>query len=138
MSSRRISVGVIFVAAAALARRVGGGTGVPAAWIAVLVTPMFVYGLEFWEHAPSVACVMAAAALAFPGRDRQSDRARLLGAGAAITAGALFREEVVVALPALVIARAFVLRGEWLRTIVHGGLWIACRRRRSSSPSQCR
>lgn len=120
-----ISVGVVVVAAAALARRLGGGTGVHAAWIAVLVTPMFVYGLEFWEHAPAVACVMIAAALAYPSGDDRADRRRLIGAGAAIVAGALFREEAAVALPALVIARAGAVRHDRIRTLIAGGWWMA-------------
>jgi len=121
-----LSVIAIFLAAAALGRRLGDDHGLGTGWTVLLVTPMVVYGLEFWEHAPAVACVMGAAVLAFPGEAgfRMKASMRLVLAGAAIGAGALFREEVVVALPALVLARAVAFPGDWLKTTAAAGVWM--------------
>jgi hypothetical protein len=68
-----LSVIVIFLAAAALGRRVGGGRGVWTAWVVAAATPAIVYGLELWEHAPAAACVLVAAALLAPARRRAAD-----------------------------------------------------------------
>jgi hypothetical protein len=121
-----LSVIAIAVAAAALARHLAGARGAWLAWVVVFATPVVVYGLEFWEHAPAVACVMAAAVLAYPaGSDRRRDLLRLIGAGAAVGAGALFREEVAVALPAFVVARAVVMPADRFKALLSGGLWTA-------------
>ena len=119
-----LSVMAIFAAAAALGRRLGDDRGIRTAWTVLLITPVVLYGLEFWEHAPAAACVMIAAVLALPTLDRGA-ASRLIGAGAAIAAGALFREEVIVALPALLIARELSRPWPGLRTIVADGFWMA-------------
>lgn len=123
----------IFLAAAALGRRFdGSSSGAPAGWVALLATPVALYGMEFWEHAPAVACVMAAAVLLFPeaaaarpGAERPAPRLRLAAAGALIAAGALFREEVIAALPALVAGRAIAVPSARLRTLLPGTLWTS-------------
>lgn len=121
-----LSVIVIAIAAAALARHLAGERGAWLAWVVVFATPVFVYGLEFWEHAPAVACVMVAAALSYPaGSDRQRDSIRLIAAGAAIAVGALFREEVAAALPAFVVARAVAVPANRFQKLLSGGLWAA-------------
>jgi hypothetical protein len=58
-----LSAVVIFLAAAALGRRLAGGTGLWTAWAVVLAAPVLVYGAELWEHAPAAACVIVAAVL---------------------------------------------------------------------------
>jgi hypothetical protein len=65
-----LSVVVIFLAAAALGRRLGQGCGLWTAWAAVLAAPVLVYGLELWEHAPAAACVTLVAVLLAPGVSR--------------------------------------------------------------------
>jgi len=61
-----LSAVVAFLAAAALGRRLGEPHGLWTAWIAIVATPVAVYGLELWEHAPAAACVLVAAALVAP------------------------------------------------------------------------
>jgi hypothetical protein len=119
-----LSVAVIFLAAAALGRRLGDARGVWTAWVVLLVTPVAMYGLELWEHAPAAACVMAAAVLLAPDRSRTGVW-RFAAAGAAVAAGALFREEVVTALPALLIGRAISLERDRVKDLIATGLWTA-------------
>ena len=132
-----LSVVAIFLAAAALGRRMSGGRGMWTAWVVVLAAPVLVYGLEFWEHAPAAACVMVAAALLAPdargarrearGAHGATDEARgavrLATAGAAIAVGALFREEVAPALPAMVLAHAMVVR-PGVRELIRTAVWM--------------
>lgn len=121
-----LSVIAIAIAAATLGRHLAGSRGGWLAWSVVFATPVLVYGLEFWEHAPAVACVMTAAVLAYPaGSDRRRESMRLIAAGAAIGVGALFREEVAVALPAFVVARAFAVPDNRFRAVLSGSLWAA-------------
>ena len=119
---------VIFIAAAALGRRLGEGRGIWSGWIAVAATPVIVYGLELWEHAPAAACAITAAVWLAPGGERLSVAPgltpkwrRSAAAGAAVALGALFREEVVMALPALLIARAVSAPRERMRDLVVTG-----------------
>jgi hypothetical protein len=58
---------VLFLASAALGRRLTGDDGVWIAWVVVLCAPIIFYGAELWEHAPAAACVAVAAALLVPG-----------------------------------------------------------------------
>ena len=122
-----LSVIAIALAAVVLARRLTsahGGEWIP--WLVVFATPVLVYGLEFWEHAPAVACVMAAAVLGYPGGSgRWPDWVGSIAAGVAVGVGALFREEVAVALPALVVARALVVSHQRIGVLLSGGLWAA-------------
>ena len=142
-----LSVIVVFFAAAALGRRMGHRTGMWTAWVTVIATPVVVYGLELWEHAPAAACVIVAAALLappadLPGRADLPAKAgshrspwlppsggrlpwRAIGAGAAIMAGTLFREEVAAALPALAIARALSVERDRMKELAATGLWMA-------------
>ena len=120
-----LSVAAIAVAAAVLARHLAGERGRWLPWIVVFATPVIVYGFEFWEHAPAVACVMAGAVLAYPTNREGRDWLRMVAAGAAIAAGVLFREEVAAALPAFVLARAIVVPGNRFRTLIVDGLSAA-------------
>lgn len=117
-----LSVLVIFVAAAALGRRMGDARGLITAWIAVAATPVLFYGVELWEHAPAAACVIVAAVLLAP-EDRPTSRSRLFGAGAAVAIGSLFREEVVATIPALLFARA-LLPGPAIARLLRDGLLV--------------
>jgi hypothetical protein len=120
-----LSVIAIAIAAVALARRLAARRAIWLAWMAVIATPLIVYGLELWEHAPAAACVMIAAALAYPAdADRGHDFRRLFAAGAAVAIGALFREEVAVAGPAIVVARAAIQSGHRWRSLLIAGLSV--------------
>ena len=116
-----LSAAAIFLASAALGRRLIGGDGLWIAWVVVLCAPVLFYGGELWEHAPAAACVALAAVLLVPGPAIQ--RSRIVLAGAAIGVAALFREEAGLALPALVIARACVMPpGERMKAAIRGGV----------------
>src|SRR5258708_31937423 len=97
-----LSAVVVFLAAAALGRRLTGEDGLGTAWIVVLAAPVLIYGAELWGHAPAAACVVVAALLMAP--DRRDGKSAIL-AGAVIAVAALFREEAFLALPALILAR---------------------------------
>jgi hypothetical protein len=125
-----VSALVAFATAAALGRRMGDSSGSWTAWIALAATPVLLYGLELWEHTPAAACVLIAALWLAPERaadaaegGARSAKWRFAGAGAAIAAGALFREEVVVALPALLLARAFARDRDRIADLVAAGWW---------------
>jgi hypothetical protein len=105
-----LSVVVLFLAAAAFGRRLSGGDGLWTAWIVVLSAPVVFYGGELWEHAPAAACVIGAALLLAP--EERGDRRSAILAGALIAVAELFREEAVLALPALLVARAISVRPE--------------------------
>ena len=120
-----LSVLTIFVAAAALGRRMGQGRGLLTAWLVVLVTPSLLYGLELWEHAPAAAATVVAAVLLAPDEAGRSTRSRVALSGAAIAVGALFREEVIAAIPAFLLARAVAQTGYSLRAFIEDGLMVA-------------
>src|SRR5215471_6432579 len=121
-----LSAIAVFLCATSLGRRPADPDGVITGWIVLLVTPILFYGLELWEHGPAAACVMAAAVLLAPWRDPANARrrgARSFAAGAAVACGFLFREEAVVALPALLAARAFARDRDRLSDVIVTGLW---------------
>jgi hypothetical protein len=126
-----LSVVAIFFAASALGRRIGDVRGLWTAWIVLLVTPVAIYGLEIWEHAPAAACLIVAALLLAPspklrrGEVGEAGSRRFAAAGAAIAAGMLFREEAVVALPALLAARSIGVNGDRFRDLITTGMWTA-------------
>ena len=115
-----LSVVAVLWIAMAIGRRIDGRRGLAIGWTVVLATPILLYGFEFWEHAPAAACVLGAAALLGPWSPSPA-RGRAVAAGALILVGALFREETLPALPALVIARALALDRDRLREIVVTG-----------------
>jgi len=117
-----ISVLVIFLVGCALGRRMLPGDGLWAGWTVVVATPILLYGLELWEHAPAAACVLLATALFGPWSP-STGKWRFAGAGALILAAGLFREEALPALPALIVARALSLQRDRLRDIVVTSLW---------------
>ena len=120
-----LSVIAIFFAAAALGRRLGDRQGIVAGWTVLLVTPAALYGLEFWEHAPAAACVLAAGLWLLPdaAATARQTRAKLIAAGAILVAGALFREEVAAALPAFLLARLIVIDRDRLKDLLNATVW---------------
>ena len=114
---------VTFLGVLSLTRTLGDDRPLRSAWIVLLVTPLAAYGLELWEHAPATACIVAAAAWLAPVGGHRASLARSMAGGAAIAVGTLFREEVIAALPALVIGRALILERDRLRDVVHTGGW---------------
>jgi len=123
-----LSVLAIFGASAALGRKLGDPTGLRTAWTVLLVTPVVLYGLELWEHAPATTCVLLAALWLAPDASSgeptaSGSHSRFLAAGAAIAVGALFREEVVPALPALLIARALVMNRDRFTDLIEASAW---------------
>jgi len=115
-----LSALVVFYCAARLAGRRDDPDGAATGLIVVLATPIALYGLELWEHAPAAACVMIAAVLL---ADDRSSRLRLLAAGAVVICGFLFREETAVALPALLLGRAASRDRDRLRDLINAGAW---------------
>jgi len=129
-----LSALAVFFCASRLARRKDDPTGALTAFLVLLVTPIAVYGLELWEHAPAAACVMVIAVLLLPTDDPGRDRAQLFAAGVVSIAAFLFREEAAVALPALFLGRSlaraqvpgrmttFIVEGVWCSLGVIAGL----------------
>ena len=130
---------VVFWCAARLGRRSDDRDGAITGLLVLVVTPIALYGLELWEHAPAAACVSIAAVLLMPiegSDDGQavrtvggrawgfgSGRVRFFAAGVVIVIGFLFREETVVALPALLIGRALSREHDRLRDLITAALW---------------
>jgi len=118
-----LSAIVLFLAAAALGRRLGDGDGLWTAWVVVLTTPIIFYGAELWEHAPAAACVAVAAVLLAPATETDH---RASAAGIAIGLGVLFREEAGLALPALIVARMIADRsGQGVKDALAAGALAA-------------
>ena len=63
------------------------------ALIVVAANPLFLYALEFWEHAPAVALLTAGTALIAPAFAGAGSPARTLAGGALVGAGVLLRPE---------------------------------------------
>jgi hypothetical protein len=85
--------------ARALARRLGDD-GTRAFWLVGLATPVAVYALDFWEHAPGLACMVWGVVLLF---DVAEGRRAV---GAALAGGALFGAAATMRTEALVYAAA--------------------------------
>ena len=63
------------------------------AFIVVAANPLFLYALEFWEHAPAVALLTAGTAMIAPALARTGSPARTAAGGALVGAGILLRPE---------------------------------------------
>ena len=63
------------------------------AWIAVTASPLLLYALEFWEHAPAVALLAAGTAMVAPCLAGAGSAARVAAGGALVGAGVLLRPE---------------------------------------------
>ncbi len=84
------------LAAAALARRLGGGDGRAAFWIVGLATPVAIYALDFWEHSVGLALMLWAAVLVLDVLERRAGWRGALGAGALFGFAATMRTEALV------------------------------------------
>lgn len=84
-------------AARVLARRVAGEQiGWQAFWFVGLGSPIAVYALDFWEHAPGVACIVGAVALLAAVVDGERAIVRTVAAGALFGLAATMRTEAFV------------------------------------------
>lgn len=90
------AIGAAFAARSLAAREAGGRVGWQAFWIVGLGSPIAIYALDFWEHAPGVACVMGAVALLAAVVDGAPISWRALGAGALLGLAATMRTESFV------------------------------------------
>ena len=63
------------------------------AWIVVLANPLFLYALEYWEHAPAVALLAGGMALVAPALAGAGSPARTAIGGALVGGGVLLRPE---------------------------------------------
>src|SRR5436190_601681 len=77
-----------------LAQRVATpSAGWQAYWVVGLASPITVYALDLWEHAPGAACMVGAIALLVGIVDGESVWPRALGAGALLGLAATMRTE---------------------------------------------
>ncbi|MGK2947229.1 MAG: hypothetical protein ACSLFP_01525 [Acidimicrobiales bacterium] len=88
-------VGCAFAGRGLARRLVESDDGWSAFWYVGLGSPLVLYGLDFWEHAPGVACVGGAAVLLFDAV-RGPWVARAIGAGLLLGAAASMRTEALV------------------------------------------
>jgi hypothetical protein len=102
-----LSVAVMFLAACAIGRAAGQRWGgMLTGWAAVLATPLLFYGAELWEHAPAVALTTTGIALLCRA-DTIGRRDAALSGACFVFAGTL-RPEALFALPAVLIALAWI------------------------------
>jgi hypothetical protein len=99
------------LAARALARRIGGGDGWCAFWTVGLASPIAVYALDFWEHAPGVALVLWGTVFLLDVADRRGGWGSALASGACFgAAGTMRTEAFVYAAVAALVTGAVVAR----------------------------
>lgn len=90
------AVGVAFAARSLGRRSAGDRAGWYAYWAVGLVSPIVIYALDLWEHAPGVACIVGAVALLAGIVDGEPVSLRALGAGALLGLAATMRNEAFV------------------------------------------
>ena len=90
------AVGAAFASRSLARRSAGEAAGWWAFWVVGLASPMVIYALDFWEHAPGVACIVGAVALLAAIVDGAPVPARALGAGALLGLAATMRTEALV------------------------------------------
>jgi len=124
-------------AARTLARRLAGDAlGWQAFWVVGLASPLAIYALDFWEHAPGVACMLGAVALLAAVVDGEPPVGRALGAGVLLGLGATMRTEafvytlvaVGIACLTLVVQRRSLVRAAQvgvLAVVGFAGPWLA-------------
>jgi len=61
----------------------------------LLLNPLFFYALEFWEHAPAVACAAASTALVISANTLRNITIRMLAAGLLAAVAVLLRPEAI-------------------------------------------
>jgi len=84
------------LAARALSRRIVGGDGWWAFWCVGLASPVAIYALDFWEHAPGVALMLWAVVFLYDVVDGRAGWRGALAAGALFGAAATMRTEALV------------------------------------------
>jgi hypothetical protein len=84
------------LAARALARRKGGGSGWWAFWTVGLATPLAVYALDVWEHSIGIALMLWAVVLVWDVLDERAGWRATIGAGALLGLAASMRTEALV------------------------------------------
>jgi len=108
------AIGAAF-ASRSLARRMAAGSraedaGWTAFWTVGLVSPIAIYALDFWEHAPGAACMVGAVAVLAGVVDGSSSPRWAVVAGALLGIAATMRTEALVyALVAVGLAGVIVL-----------------------------
>ena len=121
------------LAARALSRRIAGGDGWWAFWVVGLASPIAIYALDFWEHAPGVAFVLWAVVFMYDLLDGRAGWRGALAAGALFGAAATMRTEALVyaaaavGITAVVLLHRTVVRREqtWTRNFQFGFAWLA-------------
>ena len=121
------------LAARALARRVSGRrAGWWAFWCVGLASPIAIYALDFWEHAPGVAFLLWAVVFMYDLIDGRAGWRGALAAGALFGAAATMRTEALVyaavaaGTAAVVLIHRTVVRREqsWIRNFQLGFAWL--------------
>ena len=98
-----------------------------------LASPIAIYALDFWEHAPGVAFVLWAVVFMYDLVDGRAGWRGALAAGALFGAAATMRTEALVYAAAAVgvtavvlLHRTFVRRDQtWTRNVQYGVAWVA-------------
>jgi hypothetical protein len=108
------------LAARALARRITGGDGWWAFWTIGLASPIAVYALDFWEHAPGVALVSWAVVCTYDLLDGRAGWRTALVAGALLGSAATMRTEALVYAAILGLVAGVVL---FRRTLAGAQAW---------------
>ena len=120
------------LAARALSRRIAGGDGWWAFWVVGLASPIAIYALDFWEHAPGVAFMLWAIVFMYDLMDGRAGWRGALAAGALFGAAATMRTEALVyaavaaGIAAIVLIHRTVIRREktWNRNVRCGFAWL--------------
>ena len=116
------------LAARALARRIAGGDGWWAFWTVGLASPIAIYALDFWEHAPGVALACWGVVCMYDVLEGRAGWRTALASGALFGAAATMRTEALVYAAVLGVVAAVVLlrralagQQPWLRNVQWGG-----------------
>jgi hypothetical protein len=128
-------VGAAFaaLAARALSRRIAGGEGWWAFWVVGLASPIAIYALDFWEHAPGVAFVLWAIVFLYDLLDGRAGWRGALASGLLFGAAATMRTEALVYAAVTAGTAGVVLlhrtvvgrRQPWARNVQWGVAWLA-------------
>jgi hypothetical protein len=120
------------LAARALSRRIAGSDGWWAFWVVGLASPIAIYALDFWEHAPGVAFMMWGIVFMYDLMDGRAGWRGAMAAGALFGAAATMRTEalvyaaITVGVAAVVLVHRTVVRREltWIRNVQYGLAWL--------------
>ena len=121
------AVGTAFACRSLAQRMATPSAGWQAYWIVGLASPITVYALDLWEHAPGVGCMVGAIALLAGIVDGDAVPARALGAGALLGLAATMRTEafpyalVAVGTTCLFLA---LVRHRWSAAVQAGALSV--------------